>query len=1197
MSGGVLDAIIKSANDFLATRPAAVQTRDLISGRKNAQLQKLLKEAAIRSNQSGELSKSTITNLLKHGKNVAVFGRWIVSDIDSNNVALDSLEVDSCLNSYDERAAAIKFLCALHSNIQLGKLEHFDPADLAQLAQGRQILQRTENIEAIRADTAATKANTAATKDDVAAIRAMVQDWTSSNLYEPSSTDGAIERNLRQLVDNRHYTAARDLASEKLNELPDRDGRRAIFLLRIMVNSCIRKGQKEEAVPYLQQLIAITKDDIELLHSRLLLEQIAGDLDAARRLALKLLEHPRIGAPQKLLVAETLIAVGDPDMAIGVAKSVESVESDASLAIQAMALAVSGRLPDAQQKLIPHASNPPKLTLVDEVLLRVEVALFDQAIATTDQISESILKKAHEINARIDAFARALSEDELPRLSHALVQMAHVYSLIGKAKQGFDLMQKRIRLEGIDTEDLPRAAQIAATADELKASDQLFNRQIELNHSSYDSISHGSVMLGLAQYDRLIAHVDAEIGNATDKFTEVQLLALKVAALDHTFATTKAQETLDAMHSRFPEYTAEVALASARHLRMLETEASDVVQQYQIASRSSVTAIANVAQVELAFYYRTIGDIDSRRQAFLLLKQFASPTRRDNVLDTFIDVARELDELDVAVSFAQESIRLNGFSESAYLAMAAALLQREEFGQAIEYLELLSQKYRQNISYAINLAVCYDRTGRSPDALDVLLQTQEHVDTAGGFMNIALAFLRAGHNKEAVQAAYAALQLSANDPLINQDYMWIGLHAEDGLQLAGEKCIQAYQQILRDFEKRFPDSNVITTIKAPSDPDELAVVLNRAMGDATYRSIITKELYLEHRLPVSWLAYGWGQDLVTLWVAVTSDSSIPIWLNPGDSQQHEMRAANANSPTAILIDLVSVLLAVELPGFREAIRQYDKVYICQSTLDMLAHQELLLRKPPAGYLSPTIDGRVAFRPAEKSVLNRQTRLVNEAISLVTSGDPFTLVGRSSKRRDKDLEPISETLGQHVLDPIFESEARDVPCVLVDWYLGQLARSWGVASIGVQSVLCATNNPIETEVQLNDLVTLIRWKTVHVAISAELLSKAVLWHVGNPANSRGITLLDALRDRELDLSSVIRVASDFLAWLWQEQFLTETKEMWTHSTLFAICSNRRQTVMTNKVLAGVTARISDLNPLPLMRFSECVDAWLKANRSN
>ena len=309
----------------------------------------------------------------------------------------------------------------------------------------------------------------------------------------------------------------------------------------------------------------------------------------------------------------------------------------------------------------------------------------------------------------------------------------------------------------------------------------------------------------------------------------------------------------------------------------------------------------------------------------------------------------------------------------------------------------------------------------------------------------------------------------------------------------------------------------------------------------------------------------------------------------------DVETKQANGGEAIL-DPFGLLAAVELDIIPSLKLAFEKLCICQSTLDELLRCELRFRHPEAGYLS-VADGAPRFWGTDPEYLERRRSVVLKAIQQVRDSGLIEVIGKSPQRIERpEVDASLGAIGRMealFIDPVAEVKVRNGKLVCLDGTTRALAKGLGgIPAVGLQAVITSlfSNKKIALSIRHDILRQMLVWGFRFVVIDHGILLEAVLRAASGGGERSELIFFESLRDPNHVPEGLMRVGAAFLSKLWIDTLPAEIKTRWTRQILNSI--SRTLTMGQLLVLRDSAVRgISYLLPLNQKACKDSVDEWL------
>lgn len=227
--------------------------------------------------------------------------------------------------------------------------------------------------------------------------------------------------------------------------------------------------------------------------------------------------------------------------------------------------------------------------------------------------------------------------------------------------------------------------------------------------------------------------------------------------------------------------------------------------------------------------------------------------------------------------------------------------------QAADILLALYQLEAGRTDYLVEYGICLFRLDEADKALRAFDQARNRVSKTKDLLALAHGYNFLGQPVAAVKLTYQALQQSPHDPHVHRAYInsVLNMKDDDGLKLGaeGEMYVKAFQEVIAQFNTRFPEEQGMKLLDVKENFTELFDVLDQSAARTT--TII--EHYRNGALPVSVVAELKGRSLYEIWLGLQAlaDTGFRIKLGTAEEAERERRAvANGDE---VVVDSLALL--------------------------------------------------------------------------------------------------------------------------------------------------------------------------------------------------------------------------------------------------------------------------------------------------
>lgn len=507
--------------------------------------------------------------------------------------------------------------------------------------------------------------------------------------------------------------------------------------------------------------------------------------------------------------------------------------------------------------------------------------------------------------------------------------------------------------------------------------------------------------------------------------------------------------------------------------------------------------------------------------------------------------------------------------------------------EAILWLEYLGNIYGNKTDYLVRLAIDTFRLGRREEAVELLDGTRHKVNGPNELMTYAHAYASVERYEQALELALQALNAAPEDPDITAAYVTLfGSVTRSGMPDPQEKYITAYQNALRDFGSRFPDSTHIRSFIVK--PDDITPIL-QMLDQAAKRWDVAIQLYRQQRFPLCVFSQMLGRDFYETWLHVVSDNQLQLFTafgTPDEAMAAE--AALSTSPT-VVADLVS-LFTNALLGTLSVLAEYAKVYVEQSTLDELHHLQAKRQGSAQGYM---VAGKVGDQYTRYDVSADEARRIRAALDQATEFvERHAIVTGLSAQLTADDEKYGQLLGEPGIRTLLLAREKSLPVLTDDKAFAELGRQlYATRAVNTQAVLAhlVGNGSLDRPRYDRAVVKLVHAGYTHVMVDAQQIFQTMAEHAFQITPQ----LSSVLRSIELPATSVesaARVTADTLKLLFIEQLPPFTREAMTLYLLDLLTRYRNPGQALAQLRRALTRSMGRLLVLQLSEIEFYIRSW-------
>lgn len=408
----------------------------------------------------------------------------------------------------------------------------------------------------------------------------------------------------------------------------------------------------------------------------------------------------------------------------------------------------------------------------------------------------------------------------------------------------------------------------------------------------------------------------------------------------------------------------------------------------------------------------------------------------------------------------------------------------------------------------------------------------------------------------------------------------------------GSKHVFRFNQVAASFGSQFPGDQRIRQFSVPENPEEFVEQLRVQLSAREDRANEVAKLYQEGRCTLGAIAELENETIVrTLaWAATTSSG---IVCNANTPEERELEAKNLVGSEVKLLDLTSILTLDYLGLLKELGGSGIRFATVQSVLDELT-KEIGTWSTHSKKESMSIgleQGQLTRRLfTHEEADARRAQLQSIIDHLRESFDIALVPPRSAEEAKKHGNPI-EVIGRPSWDALWAASNPD--CVLVsdDLTLRRLAH--GVAQTRGASTASLLSFALQQKLVTDQVYAKSISRLVVARYGSLPINSAVLVAAGLQDNWKlGPVLSICLRGLEgpsAEANSAIRVGAEFIAAIWLEVILPQSRTMLLGALLNSLATGRRKAEMLRVLRQQLAPRLR-LLPLAESDVMRVLDVW-------
>ena len=502
----------------------------------------------------------------------------------------------------------------------------------------------------------------------------------------------------------------------------------------------------------------------------------------------------------------------------------------------------------------------------------------------------------------------------------------------------------------------------------------------------------------------------------------------------------------------------------------------------------------------------------------------------------------------------------------------------------------------------VNYAGCLYMLGRHQEAIDCVRQVENKISNRKDeILFISSAYEHIGQYQKALELALEGLEINNSDPRTHLFYYGLFLRSENFLKNIDKKYIRAFQQVLGNFNERFPDEESLVKKNIGDDPKDIKKFFTSILKEK-YGSIKEFEaMYTKQRLPIAFLAKASGKSIFATGLALFVHPHLNIWTSTGTREETEREKNNIIGNSEILVDASALLFCSNFKLMDKLSDSFTKIYITNSTMMSLREQVLFEQlSADKGSFSLSYDsGEVIKHEISAKFVKERINFYNTIIEWVDSKNNVEIIGKSVERieqkTDKKYKMVIDILGNELADTIFESFHRNIAAFCIDSGTRQiLEKDFNTKSFGfIPYIDILLEERKLSEVEYHEIkIQLVNFGCFYVSINSNTLQHC-LEKFNFESIPISLKLFDSLAHPENDLDLLINIASEFLYWLWNSS-IVNAKDKWTNIMLSVVIKEREgnQSRLIRSIEANVANRLEERIKIGFLAYCS---QWKKSNK--
>jgi len=412
------------------------------------------------------------------------------------------------------------------------------------------------------------------------------------------------------------------------------------------------------------------------------------------------------------------------------------------------------------------------------------------------------------------------------------------------------------------------------------------------------------------------------------------------------------------------------------------------------------------------------------------------------------------------------------------------------------------------------------------------------------------------------------------------------------------KYVYALNESLSSFPKLFPDIQGLWKIKVgpPEKEGDLPKGFQTVLDEISRQHethLDGEQFYKEGKLTVGAFANLIGRAVLDVWGGMISNPDLGMKCCLGNVEERKHAISLVNNKPRLIVDIVSLMTLHGINAQDVIIRDFGKLGIAQSTIDLL---------------QCTIDERRGIYAKGLMTIGKEgNQFVRQEISAenVKSGTEYLKsilhwIGNNCEiipckaaldvKRDRKQQ-LDRMMGSSFIDTVLIASEPGNLLYSDDERLRSFAKaSFNVDGVWTQVVLmhCLNINIFEKAKYNEMIIKLVLSHYHHTSIDSDILIEAARQSEWSPSQPY-TTVIQVLRGKFSDERSALIVVNNFLYELWKEPILAQQRDYLILILLDVITAERNRRVVLNKLISYVKRRFF-LLPLAERQIISLIKVW-------
>ena len=356
-----------------------------------------------------------------------------------------------------------------------------------------------------------------------------------------------------------------------------------------------------------------------------------------------------------------------------------------------------------------------------------------------------------------------------------------------------------------------------------------------------------------------------------------------------------------------------------------------------------------------------------------------------------------------------------------------------------------------------------------------------------------------------------------------------------------------------------------------------------------------EELYKNNQITIGAFASLIGRDIIEVWGGMVAEEKLGVNYSRGDLQERIESVSKLKKKPVLVVDPIALLTISSLEMGEQIIKNYGKLGIAQSTIDLITEQ--IAHLEPAkdkGYLSLRKQGeQFTKQEVTSEKVKRNISYLEKIIKWVKKNCNVLVVEAVEDISKEQKEKLEKIIGMPSLDTILICRKEGRMMLSDDERLRTVAKNdYGISGIWTQALLmdALAKGSLSQEEYDDFVVKLVSLNYYYTSVSGKNLFHALKkaeWKMQEPF----IHTLKILEPRFSDVDSAVRVSVDFIY-----EILTHRGIVVDIDTaffyLFDALTKERPMVEIVNLLQQELQRKLYLLPIDFVKVKRIIENWSK-----